>query len=130
MTQGSDEAADYFGTLEQARLPMRYMARLFSAGNEDEIVAVYRKLIAVRVYRRAITVSGELDEEARKALAAAGLTAEVAQAIFELTAKPTFEQRFVVPPLGRETAIESVIDPLRHKAEAGFGFRREAKRGQ
>ncbi|MCZ7541528.1 MAG: nitrate reductase subunit beta [Anaerolineae bacterium] len=130
VTQSSDEAADYFGTLEQARLPMRYMARLFSAGNEEEVAAVYRKLIAVRLYRRACTIGGELDADARKVLAAAGLTADEAQAIFELTAKPTFDERFVVPPLAREVAIESVIDPFTHKREAGFGFRRPAKRGQ
>ena len=130
VTQSSDEAADYFGTLEQARLPMRYMARLFSAGNEEEVAAVYRKLIAVRLYRRACTIGGELDADARKVLAAAGLTADEAQAIFELTAKPTFDERFVVPPLAREVAIESVIDPFTHKREAGFGFRRPAKRSQ
>ena len=51
--------------LEQARLPLRFMARLFSAGNEDEVAAVYRKLIAVRVYRRAQNTTGALDDEAR-----------------------------------------------------------------
>lgn len=106
------------------------MARLFSAGNEDEVAAVYRKLIAVRVYRRAQNASGELDDSARQALKAAGLTADEAQAIYELTAKPTFEQRFVIPPLAREVNIETIKDPFTHKTEAGFGFRREAKRGQ
>ncbi len=129
-TQGNDETANFFGSLEQARLPLRYMARLFSAGNEAEIAAVYRKLIAVRLYRRAQNTTGELDAETRHILDEAGLTADEAQAIFELTAKPTFDQRFVIPPLAREVDIETVIDPLTHKAEAGFGFRRDAKRGQ
>ncbi len=129
--QAHDEsgAAPFFAALEQARLPLRYMARLFSAGNEDEVAAVYRKLIAVRVYRRAQNTTGALDDEARAALDGAGLTAEVAQAIFELTAKPTFDKRFVVPPLAREVNIESMVDPFTHKTEAGFGFRRDAKRG-
>ncbi len=130
VTRGNGDEIDYFGTLEQARLPLRYMARLFSAGNEDEVAAVYRKLIAVRVYRRAQNASGELDDSARQALKAAGLTADEAQAIYELTAKPTFEQRFVIPPLAREVNIETIKDPFTHKTEAGFGFRREAKRGQ
>ena len=130
--QAQDEsgAAPFFAALEQARLPLRYMARLFSAGNEDEIAAVYRKLIAVRVYRRAQNTTGTVDAEAQAALDEAGLTAEVAQAIFELTAKPTFDERFVVPPLAREVNLESMVDPFSHKTEAGFGFRRDAKRGQ
>jgi nitrate reductase beta subunit len=91
---------------------------------------VYRKLIAVRIYRRAYNAFGELDENTQQVLDAAGITAEEAQAIFELTAKPTFDERFVVPPLAREENIESLVDPFNHKMEAGFGFRRDAKRGQ
>ena len=132
VAQAQDEsgAAPFFAALEQARLPLRYMARLFSAGNEEEVAAVYRKLIAVRVYRRAQSTAGELDAEAQAALDGAGLTAEVAQAIFELTARPTFDERFVVPPLAREVTIEAMMDPFTHKTEAGFGFRRDARRGQ
>src|SRR5690606_4051820 len=47
VTQGNTDSSTYFGTLEQARLPLRYMARLFAAGNEEEVARVYRKLIAV-----------------------------------------------------------------------------------
>jgi nitrate reductase beta subunit len=130
VTQGNEDTSDYFGTLEQARLPLRYMARLFAAGNEKEVAAVYRKLIAVRVFRRAQNASGEVNADVQQVLDAAGIAAEEAQAIFELTAKPTFDERFVVPPLAREVNIESVMDPFTHKAEAGFGFRRDAKRGQ
>ncbi len=130
VTQGNEETANYFGTLDQARLPLRYMARLFAAGNENEVAAVYRKLIAVRVFRRAQNASGELGEDVRRVLDAAGITTEEAQAIFELTATPTFDERFVVPPLAREVNIESVVDPFTHKTEAGFGFQRDAKRGQ
>jgi nitrate reductase beta subunit len=131
VTQGSDETTRYFGSLEQARLPLKYMARLFSAGNEAEIAAVYRKLIAVRLYRRGQNAeAGMVDRDVQRVLDAAGITADDAQAIFELTAKPSMEDRFVIPPLAREVNIESMKDPFTHKAEAGFGFRREAKRGQ
>jgi len=130
VTQGNEGAAHYFGTLDQARLPLRYMARLFSAGNEEEVAAVYRKLIAVRIFRRAYTPSGELSEDVQQALAAAGITADEAQAIYELTSLPTFDERFVIPPLAREVNIEAVMDPFNHKSETGFGFRRHAKRGQ
>jgi nitrate reductase beta subunit len=127
---GDDDAISWFGALEQARLPLRYMARLFTAGNEEEVAAVYRKLIAVRVYKRGGNATGAADADVARALAAAKLTAEEAEAIFELTATPTFDERFVIPPLAREVNIEATVDPLTRKADTGFGFRRDAKRGQ
>jgi nitrate reductase beta subunit len=108
-------------SLEDARVPLRYMASLFSAGNEDIVTEVYRKLIAVRVYKRAETVGDVTSDEGAEALAMAGITAEEAEAIFRLTALPSFEERFVLPPLGREVAVEQTEDPYRHKREAGFG---------
>lgn len=108
-------------SLERARIPVAYMAKLFAAGNEDELTAVYRKLIAVRVYKRAETVGDVTSDEARRALEVGRLTAEEAEAIFRLTALPSFEERFVVPPLGRETAIEQTEDPYTRKREGGFG---------
>ena len=122
-------AKDFFSSLESARLPVRYMARLFAAGNEEEVIRVYKKLIAVRVYKRAQTV-GDIDpKEVDKALAEANLTTEEAEAIYHLTSLPTFEERFVIPPLAREVAIEQVIDPFQHKPEAGFGLRHAPERG-
>ncbi len=51
------------------------------------------------------------------------LTAEEAEAIFRLTALPSFEERFVVPPLAREVAIEQIESPYDRKREGGFGSR-------
>ncbi len=113
--------APLLSSLEEARVPLRYMASLFAAGNEDVVTEVYRKLIAVRVYKRATTAGDITQDEARRALEVGRLTAEEAEAIFRLTALPSFEERFVVPPLGRETAIEQTEDPYTHKREAGFG---------
>jgi len=122
-------AGDFFSSLENARVPIRFMANLFSAGNESEITRVYEKLMAVRIYNRAKTVGDISTEEADKALARGGITSEIADAMYKLTSLPTFEERFVIPPLARELAIESVIDPFTHKAEMGTGFRKPAKRG-
>ncbi|MDH3999224.1 MAG: nitrate reductase subunit beta, partial [Desulfuromonadales bacterium] len=66
--QGKQKLADdFFATLEQARLPMQYLASLFSGGNEEEVRAVYRKLIAVRIQRRAVSVGDMSADEAAKA---------------------------------------------------------------
>ena len=59
---------DFFSSLENARLPIRYMASLFSAGDESEVIAVYRKLLGVRIYKRAQTVGDISMETAQRAI--------------------------------------------------------------
>jgi nitrate reductase / nitrite oxidoreductase, beta subunit len=120
--------APMLSSLEQARMPLRYMASLFAAGNEEIVAAVYRKLIAVRVYMRAQKVKDVSEAEVQQALAQGQTTPEEAEAIFRLTSLPTFEERFVIPPLAREEAIESAQDPLTHKEQVGFGFRQAPTR--
>jgi len=121
--------APLMSSLEQARMPIRYMASLFSAGNEEIVATSYRKQIAVRIYMRSKTVKDVSEEEAQAALKVGGTTAEEAEAIFQLTSKPTFEERFVVPPLAREVAVEQTLDPYDQKREGGFGFRKAPVRG-
>jgi len=122
-------ANDFFSSLEKARVPISYMARLFSAGNESIVLDVYRRLMAVRLFKRAQSVGDISTQEADRALSAGQIGAEEAEAIFRLTSLPTFEQRFVIPPMAREMAIEPVLDPFTHRKQAGVGFRRPPKRG-
>jgi nitrate reductase beta subunit len=116
-------------SLERARVPLAYMASLFSAGAVETVAAVYRKLIAVRILMRSRRVDDVPPAEVDEALRQGATTAEEAEAIFRLTAMPTFEERFVVPPLAREMAIEATVDPFTHKREGGFGFRTPPRRG-
>lgn len=115
-------------SLERARMPIKYMASLFSAGNEEIVNQVYRKLIAVRIYQRSRTVADTNPGEAQRALDLGGITAEEAGAIYRLTALPTYDERFVIPPMGREMSIEQLESPLVHKGDAGFGFREAPER--
>jgi nitrate reductase beta subunit len=123
------EEGDYFGSVERARVPIRYLARLFAAGNEEHVKEVIRKLIAVRVMRRQQTVGDGDGAGVEAALREAGLDTETAEAIYRLTSLPTFEQRFVVPPYHREMAIEMMQDPLERKQDAGVGGRKAPARG-
>jgi nitrate reductase beta subunit len=127
---GAGEAglAPLLSSLERARVPLRYLAHLFAAGNEEVVAAVYRKLIAVRIYQRGQTVKDVSAAEVQLALGLGETTPEEAEAIFRLTSLPTFEERFVIPPLAREMAIEQTLDPSTHKSSAGFGFRQAAER--
>ena len=99
------------------------MANLFSAGDTDMIKARLMKLMAVRIYRRHVTVGDVSKEKAEQALQEAGLTTEMADDIYYLTALPKFDDRFVIPPSHREQAIEMMEFTGDKKGSSGFGFK-------
>jgi len=124
-----ESSRDFFSSLENARLPIRYMASLFTAGDEEMIKAVYRKLMAVRIYKRAQTVGDIPESEASQALERGATTPEEIEAIYRLTSLAGFNERFVIPPFSREAAIE-LVHITHTPAEArGMGFIHEPERG-
>jgi nitrate reductase beta subunit len=122
-------ADELLSSLEYARLPIRFMAGLLAAGNEDVVRAAYKVLIAVRLFKRAQAVGDVFGQQVAQALAEAGLDEHSAEAIYRLTALATYQERFAVPPLAREQALEATKSPMVHRQEAGFGFRRAGRRG-
>ncbi|HEV2416593.1 MAG TPA: nitrate reductase subunit beta [Terriglobia bacterium] len=120
---------DFFSSLESARLPMRYMARLFTAGDEDTVIGVYRKLLSVRIFKRAQTVGDITMDKALSALAEAQLTPQEVEDIYYMTSLAGFNERFVVPPLLREQAIEMGVDPHDFQERRGAGFLATPQRG-
>jgi len=120
---------DFFHDIEQARVPLQFLANLFGAGHQGKVVYALKKQKAVRTYRRAVTV-GDIDmKTAEKMLLEADCTVEQAEAIYGLTSLCTFDDRFVIPPMHREEAIEMMKDPHEHRTSVGFGFVEAPERG-
>ncbi len=116
--------------IDASRMPIQYLASLFSAGNGEKIREVFRRLMTVRLHRRAETV-GDLDiKELDEALAKTGMSRETADAIFRLTSLPLFDQRFVIPAAHREEAIEMIESTADVKGSTGFGFKETPARGK
>ena len=134
MAQSGDRGYDtsieeFLGSIDSYRLPVTYMASLFGAGNEGVVRYALRKQLAVRHYRRAVT-AGDVDmDAARRMLAAVDCTVEEAEAIYRLTSIAALDERFVIPPMHREEAIEMLEEPLAAKGFEGFGRRRRPERG-
>jgi nitrate reductase beta subunit len=120
----------YLGNIDQYRLPLAYMASLFGAGNEAPVRYALQKQLAVRAYRRMVT-TGDLDPaHVLRVLGEADCSAEQADAIYRLTSIAPYDERFVIPPMHREEAIELLEDdPLSAKGFTGIGFRTRAQRG-
>jgi nitrate reductase beta subunit len=123
------EARDFFHDIDSARVPMKFLANLFGAGYEQQVRYALRKQKAVRWYRRAVTVGDVTREFAEEKLREADCTPEQADAIYRLTSLCTFEDRFVIPPMHREEAVEMMKDPHEHRQSVGFGFVSGPKRG-
>jgi nitrate reductase beta subunit len=126
VTTDSDE---FFHDIEKSRAPLEYLASLMGAGDVGKVGYALRKQMAVRHYRRLVTV-GDLDGEmVKRILRAADCTEEEADEIYRLTSLCNANDRFVIPPAHREEAIEMLKDPMEQKQSVGFGFLSGPKRG-
>ena len=115
--------------VDDSRLPMKYLANLFSAGDTDLIKNILKKMMAVRIHRRSVTVGDITQQEAGEFLKNSDISAETADAIFRMTSLVNFSDRFVIPPAHREEAIELIEKTQIRKENAGFGFRDKPERG-
>ncbi|MFQ5569603.1 MAG: nitrate reductase subunit beta [Rhodothermales bacterium] len=120
---------ELWGTVEQARFPLKYMANLLSAGDEGKIVDVLKKLMAVRIHRRGKTVGDIAEAKVQATLNDVDLDPDMADDIYYLTSLAKFDDRFVIPPAHREQAIEMLEFTGDTKGSVGFGFRERPERG-
>jgi len=125
-----DRDFEMINRLEEARMPVRYLANLFTAGDEKQIEAGLRKMMAVRIYKRRQSVEGEVDKRTLDLLEEVGLNETMAEDIYQLTTQPGLKERFVLPPYHREVSVESMKDPLAHKGETGLGYMQPPVRGE
>ena len=78
---------------DDPRLPLKYLANLFSAGDTGIIKNILKKMMAVRIHRRSVTVGDISREEADAELRSSDLSAETADAIFRLTSLAQFQRQ-------------------------------------
>ena len=117
-----------WGKIDESRLPVQYLANLFSAGDPEKIRQVLKKLMAVRYHRRKVTVNDIDDSVIKEAFEGTGLSEETADSIYRLTSLVKYDERFVIPASHREEAIEMLESTDDHKGTAGFGTKKEIGR--
>lgn len=95
------------------RIPVRYLANLLTAGDEEPVVQALERMSAMRSYMRAKTVDGVTDE----AIAArVGLSGRVIEDMYKIMALANYEDRFVIPTTHREHVEEA------YDLRGGCGF--------
>ncbi|MGW0036812.1 nitrate reductase subunit beta [Gordonia sp. NPDC003376] len=101
--QGHDaeDHRNLFGAIDTLRIPVEYLAELFTAGDTDVIDTVLRRLAAMRSYMRDVTLGREADATIP---ASVGLSEEQIYQMYRLMALAKYEERYVIPPAHLEQA--------------------------
>ena len=83
--QGHDAeaAGNLFGAIDALRIPVNYLAELFTAGDADIVTGVLQKLAAMRSFMRGVTMGTGRDVELA---AAVGMTPEALEQMYRLLA--------------------------------------------
>ena len=119
-----------FASIDKARLPMKYLAVLLGAGNIEPVRLAMKKLLAVRVYQRSITMGDIEGDKLGKVLREAEMNHTQAEEIYKLSALPGPEDRFVIPPIQREESVEkTTCSPDKCKGSCGLGKTETPQRG-
>jgi nitrate reductase beta subunit len=100
--------------LDRLRIPIKYLASMFAAGNEEEVKKSLMRQLAIRHYERSIRVGGTPDVDVLKKV---GLTEGEAKGIVRALSLAFLNERFVVPTTKREAAD---ISPYTERGFAGF----------
>lgn len=120
--QGHDAeaAGNLFGAIDALRIPVEYLAELFTAGDTAVVTEVLQKLAAMRSYMRDITLGRERDEDVA---AAAGMTGQAIEQLYRLLAIAKYDERYVIPKAHREQALqlEELACPLDFEGGPGAG---------
>ncbi|NUR85982.1 MAG: nitrate reductase subunit beta, partial [Nonomuraea sp.] len=92
-TSGHDgeDAGNLFAAVEALRIPVDYLAGLFTGGDPVPVTAALRRLAAMRSYQRAVNLGEEPE------LAEAGLSEDDIKDMFRLLALARYDERYVIP---------------------------------
>ena len=87
--------------MEALRIPVEYLAELFTAGDPAPVTGVLRRLGAMRAYQRKVNLGEERDESVATAV---GMTGPQIEDMYRLLAIAKYEERYVIPAAHAETA--------------------------
>jgi nitrate reductase / nitrite oxidoreductase, beta subunit len=98
------------------RIPVKYLANLLTAGNEEPVVEGLERMLAMRAYMRAKTIDGVIDETIAHRV---GLSGAQIEDMYKIMAIANYEDRFVIPTSHRELSVEDAFDL---RGSCGFSF--------
>jgi nitrate reductase beta subunit len=98
-----EDVDNLFGAIDTLRIPVEYLAGLFTAGDPEPVTAVLQRLSAMRAYMRRVTLEEPLDETIASTV---GMTGDQLTAMYRLLAIAKYDDRYVIPSAYAERGHE------------------------
>ncbi len=109
--------------IDQLRIPNKYLANMFTAGDEKPVAGALRKMLAMRAFMRSKTIDNVINTEV---LNGTGLSPAVAEEMYQLMAIANYRDRYVIPTSRREYSGKAFED----KTGCGFAVDRDCNTGK
>ena len=121
----AEDPGNLFAAIDTLRIPVEYLANLFTAGDTKPVDAVLKKLAAMRSYMRDINLGRDPDDSIP---AAVGMDGETLYDMFRLLAIAKYDERYVIPTAHAEQAhaLEELATECSLDYEGGPGMMGES----
>jgi len=118
--EDAEKRENLFAAIDALRIPIEYLAELFTAGDVQPVDLVLRKLAAMRSYMRDINLGRDPDGSIPLAV---GMTEEEMYDMYRLLALAKYDERYVIPAAHAEQAheLEELACSLDYEDGPGMG---------
>lgn len=99
--EDAERADNLFAAIEHLRIPVEYLAGLFTAGDTAPVTGVLQRLAAMRSYMRDINLGRDADASIP---ASVGMDPDEMYAMYRLLALAKYDERYVIPSAHAEQA--------------------------
>ena len=125
----AEDRGNLFAAIDTLRIPVEYLANLFTAGDPEPVTRVLKKLAAMRSYMRDINLGRDPDDSIP---AAVGMAGEDMYEMFRLLAIAKYDERYVIPSAHAEQAhaLEELATDCPVSATTAAGSRTCSARGR
>ncbi len=113
--EGEQSTADIFPAIDQMRIPIEYLSNLLTAGNQEVIRSVLKKMVLMRQFMRMKDIGKKFDENLLKEL---NTDAQTIEQMYKLLAIAKYDERFVIPSSHKE----EYKDLYKEQGMTGFEF--------
>ncbi len=115
----AEDAGNLFGALKSLRIPIEYLAELFTAGDVGPVNQSLHTLAAMRAYMRDVNLGREPDPSIP---ASVGYSESKMYSLYRLLAIAKYEDRYVIPKAHTETAhdLEELACSLDYEGSPGM----------
>jgi nitrate reductase beta subunit len=119
--EDGERKENLFNAIDRLRIPIEYLAGLFTAGDVVPVDRVLRKLAAMRSYMRDINMGWAENESIAESV---GMTGQEIKDMYRLLAIAKYEERYVIPPAHYEDAhkLENIATECSLNVDGGPGM--------